>query len=640
MADIDLQRLIVSLEASFTKYERAWQRAQGITDTGTRALTRQFDTISARAASAGSGAAAGLRPVSIQTANIAAQFQDIAVQLQSGQSPLTIALQQGTQLSAALGTGQGLRGVLGALAGGFTALLNPVSLVTIATIALGGAAVQYFATLINDGRVSEETLKKQNDLIHDIASKWGEVVPALKEYVEKLDATENATKASEAQAALVGRAWQESRDSVRQFQIDIASLMEDLMAVGAPEAGVLELQRAFGDLNAKVKDGTATVEDANRVTAALSDLMTTVHVPALQQVANGWGAVVDQIAHANSEAAKFTPLSDVPNLQGQALQKFIDDQDRLNGLTQDQLDLENEIARVKAEAERAAPNAALSDEEALRIAKERLAAEEKRRQAAISARSEDRGGDQAAREAQREAEGVLDLISALTFEHETMGVNAEDLAVLNALRRAGSAATSDQLVQIENLVRANYEETEALEKSKEAMDAVKDAAKESLSTFIGDLRQGKSAAEALGDVFDKLADKLIDIAVNNLVEAAFGGLTGGSAGSGIGSFLTSLFGGARAAGGPVEAGKAYVVGEKRPELFVPNQSGVIVPRLPGAIAPTQAAASSMMGPTINVSITGSERDAAAIAREVVPVIRRQIPDMIAASNRNPYRRTA
>lgn len=38
--------------------------------------------------------------------------------------------------------------------------------------------------------------------------------------------------------------------------------------------------------------------------------------------------------------------------------------------------------------------------------------------------------------------------------------------------------------------------------------------------------------------------------------------------------------GYRAAGGPVTAGRAYVVGEHRPELFVPNTSGTILPSVP------------------------------------------------------------
>ena len=40
----------------------------------------------------------------------------------------------------------------------------------------------------------------------------------------------------------------------------------------------------------------------------------------------------------------------------------------------------------------------------------------------------------------------------------------------------------------------------------------------------------------------------------------------------------------RAAGGPVQAGRPYVVGENRPELFVPNVSGRIVPRVPAAMS--------------------------------------------------------
>jgi len=36
-------------------------------------------------------------------------------------------------------------------------------------------------------------------------------------------------------------------------------------------------------------------------------------------------------------------------------------------------------------------------------------------------------------------------------------------------------------------------------------------------------------------------------------------------------------GGARAAGGPVEAGSAYLVGENGPEMFVPSAAGSIVP---------------------------------------------------------------
>jgi hypothetical protein len=48
----------------------------------------------------------------------------------------------------------------------------------------------------------------------------------------------------------------------------------------------------------------------------------------------------------------------------------------------------------------------------------------------------------------------------------------------------------------------------------------------------------------------------------------------------IADFAGSILG--RETGGPVTAGQPYIVGEKRPELFVPNSNGRIVPDLGGA----------------------------------------------------------
>ena len=50
---------------------------------------------------------------------------------------------------------------------------------------------------------------------------------------------------------------------------------------------------------------------------------------------------------------------------------------------------------------------------------------------------------------------------------------------------------------------------------------------------------------------------------------------------GITSLFSSFFGGFRASGGPVSPRKAFVVGERGPELFVPKVAGDIVPSLAG-----------------------------------------------------------
>lgn len=73
--------------------------------------------------------------------------------------------------------------------------------------------------------------------------------------------------------------------------------------------------------------------------------------------------------------------------------------------------------------------------------------------------------------------------------------------------------------------------------------------------------------------------------------------------------------GARAAGGPVRAGEAYIVGENRPELFIPTQDGMILPEVPSRSAGT-AWTSSGGGyqPTaavVNITVTTLDPRAAA-----------------------------
>jgi len=54
----------------------------------------------------------------------------------------------------------------------------------------------------------------------------------------------------------------------------------------------------------------------------------------------------------------------------------------------------------------------------------------------------------------------------------------------------------------------------------------------------------------------------------------------------VSSFASSLLSGARAAGGPVQGGAAYLVGEQGPELFVPSSSGTIQPN--SSLAPARS----------------------------------------------------
>jgi len=110
---------------------------------------------------------------------------------------------------------------------------------------------------------------------------------------------------------------------------------------------------------------------------------------------------------------------------------------------------------------------------------------------------------------------------------------------------------------------------------------------------------GTEAAKGLGPVGLALLPVFIAGAVA-LVSAAFsrGGGGGGSTSGGSGSTFTNR----REFGGPVSKGRAYIVGERRPELFVPNTNGVILPQLPSMdYSGTSMSAGAM---AIDVNIQG------------------------------------
>jgi len=90
-------------------------------------------------------------------------------------------------------------------------------------------------------------------------------------------------------------------------------------------------------------------------------------------------------------------------------------------------------------------------------------------------------------------------------------------------------------------------------------------------TLTTGLAQAIVYGRSFGDVLKGLAAQILSAGLLNIIS---GGAYGVAFGSSLGG-LGKVFGGARANGGPVSMGKAYLVGERGPELFVPNSSGYI-----------------------------------------------------------------
>lgn len=97
--------------------------------------------------------------------------------------------------------------------------------------------------------------------------------------------------------------------------------------------------------------------------------------------------------------------------------------------------------------------------------------------------------------------------------------------------------------------------------------------------LLSALRKGSIGFEDLGRMAMQIIDRIAARALSAGLDQIFGG-AGGQTGQGGG--IAGLLGGAvgaaiglpgRATGGPVSPGRAYLVGERGPELFVPTSSG-------------------------------------------------------------------
>ena len=98
------------------------------------------------------------------------------------------------------------------------------------------------------------------------------------------------------------------------------------------------------------------------------------------------------------------------------------------------------------------------------------------------------------------------------------------------------------------------------------------------------------------DVIDKVKDFIALVKNNPLVQ-------------GLGDIIGKVFGGGKAAGGPVSAGTTYLVGERGPELFTPSGSGNIIPnhKMGGG------------GGSINITVNGAI-DPESTARQIITLL--------------------
>ena len=124
-------------------------------------------------------------------------------------------------------------------------------------------------------------------------------------------------------------------------------------------------------------------------------------------------------------------------------------------------------------------------------------------------------------------------------------------------------------------------QNELTEKLKEKMTEVGEEIESSIKNNLRDAITGaKTFGEAMTNVLNRIRDKILDAQIDKLIGGfgeAFGKGASGGEKKGLGGFLGGLLGGLFAEGGRPPVGKASIVGERGPELFVPKVAGTIVP---------------------------------------------------------------
>lgn len=168
-------------------------------------------------------------------------------------------------------------------------------------------------------------------------------------------------------------------------------------------------------------------------------------------------------------------------------------------------------------------------------------------------------------------------------------------------------------------------------------DTIDSSVSSALSGMVKNIIKGQDALGGLIDSFGRLGDRLIDMAFDQMIQGLLGNLVGifaGGSGLGSGAIGRGVYGGAGGffPGFPGFDGGGFTgMGARTGGLD--GMGGFLAMLHPNETVLDHSRGQSG-GPTINISISGSKQDAAAIAEAV----RREVPAAITRFNANPYRR--
>lgn len=507
---------------------------------------------------------------SMNVGNLAAQFQDIGVSAAMSMNPLQIALQQGTQISAVLGP-MGASGAVKALGEAFLSVISPVSLVTIAIVALAAAGLQ----MVNWSKLAASALTMlANGLVviapYAAAAAAGLALlyaPAIiggiigliallaRLSVAAIGAAASMAAANPAGALVLGMvaavaAANIFRDELTQvFGVDIVGSAKEgaNLVIGAFVAAFHDLEflwAQFPDVIGAAAIGAANmaIKAVNAIVSAsvnaINGLIRSVQTVFKTGAAVGAGMDVEKILGNTSGLGGFIEAPQLDEIANEAAGRLAGAVRTRNKQLQNDLTADY-LGTIGTAVTKGASAASTKLKE---LAKDITTVDEK-------SKKKGGGGKTEAEKYSDIVDGANRRIASLKAEQEALGMTEQSAAalkyetdLLNQAQQKGIELTAAQKAELSGLAQTMAATEVATKQAKEALDFAKEATK----GFLSDLRSGLANGEGLWQSFGKAAmnvlDKIISKVEDELVNALFSA-GNASAGGGGGGLLGGLLGG-------------------------------------------------------------------------------------------------
>lgn len=531
-----------------------------------------------------------MMPNRFNTANIAAQFQDIGVTASMGMNPMIIALQQGTQLSAILNS---MQNPLKGIAQAFSAVINPVSLLSIGLVAVVAAGIQ----VVDWAQVARSG-------INLLANAVEYLLPAILGLSAGLLVLNFSSVVSGLGAVLaaVGSLTVAAGAATASFIAMAAAFL--LTPIGLLTAGVAALAAGlayvsglFGEAGDAVRGWAKDLTSANEVANSLSQ------------------TINDQTIDLHNQITAM-------KLHGKERIAFIKEQELMNKAIKEYKgdDLVGYINSIEGSIKSAAQGYAN-----MRTELDRLEESERKKKSGASGKTAEAKDPYA-----DVVNGAKRRIETLKTEQAALGMTEQAAArlryeteLLNQANQKGIELTPKQREELKKYADEMAGLEEQTRRTKAAYDFVKDAARGFFQDLKSGLQEGKSLWESFGNavtnVLNKILDKMLDSGINMVFDGLFGGGgAGGGAGSSIladiGSFLFAANGQAFGTNGmiPFAKGGAFtnsIVNRPTPFAFANGgKFGVMGEAGAEAVMPLHRGPDGSLGVRMNGGGAGNDNN--------------------------------